>query len=290
VAQRFLTPIDLSQNELRQALAHLLGADPAAPLQGQFWFHTTSGTWRFSTGTTTVILGRLDQISAPEGDVSLAGQRITNLASPVNAGDAATRGYVDGVVTAISWKDSVRVATTAAGALTTDFADASVVDGVTLAAGDRILIKDQATASENGIYIVQATGTPLRAEDANSADEIRGAAMLVEEGTTNANSLWLLSTDAPITLGTTGLTFVQLGSSTAPEGPQKFAADVGDGVATQFAITHNLGTRDVTVLVRQNAAPYAQVYTDVEATDINTVTIRFATAPATAAYRVICIG
>jgi hypothetical protein len=109
----------------------------------------------------------------------------------------AIKTYVDNSVQALSWKQAVRVATTAAGTLASSFENSDTVDGVTLATGDRILIKDQSTASENGIYTVNASGAPTRANDANSAAEMLQATVTVQEGTTNADTTWTCSTNAP---------------------------------------------------------------------------------------------
>lgn len=108
----------------------------------------TEGTNLYYTDT-RVRANRLDQLAAPTADVSHNNTKITNLATPTAAADAATKAYVDAVKTGLDIKDSVRVATTAAGALPSAFANGSTVDGVTLATGDRILIKDQSTGSEN---------------------------------------------------------------------------------------------------------------------------------------------
>jgi hypothetical protein len=124
----------------------------------------------------------------------------------------ASTTYVDAALAGLSWKQSVRVATTTAGTLASSFENGDTIDGVTLATGDRILIKDQSTGSENGIYVVAASGAPTRATDADSAAEIRQASMYVEEGTTNADTQWVCTTNAPITLGSTSLTFAQLSS------------------------------------------------------------------------------
>lgn len=153
------------------------------------------------------------------GDQSMGGHVLTNLGTPTNAGDAAPKSYVDAVVNGLDWKPSVRAATTAAGTLASSFANGSTIDGVTLATGDRILIKNQATASENGIYIVAASGAPTRATDADSSAEVTaGMAMFISEGTTLGDSQWMLTTNDPITLGTTSLTFAQIGGSTTYTG------------------------------------------------------------------------
>lgn len=111
---------------------------------------------------------------------------ITNVADPTQATHAANKQYVDNARQGLDAKDSVRAATTANGALATAYQNTSVIDGVTLATGDRILIKDQTTASENGIYTVNASGAPTRAVDADSSGEISiGTIVYVHEGTIN---------------------------------------------------------------------------------------------------------
>ncbi len=117
----------------------------------------------------------------------------------------ATRQYCDDKVASeinkLDGKQSVLVATTAAIALT----GLQTIDGVVLAAGDRVLVKDQAQAKDNGIYVV-AAGVWVRAADADAAIEVTpGLFVSVEKGTANADSIWQLVTDAPITLGVTNL-------------------------------------------------------------------------------------
>jgi hypothetical protein len=143
-------------------------------------------------------------------DQSMGGFKLTNLADPVSSSDAANKSYVDSARAGLDVKQSVRVATTAAGTLATSFENGDTVDGVTLATGDRILIKDQAAGAENGIYTVNASGTPTRATDADSNTEVTaGMFVFVEEGTTNADTGWVLTNNGAITLGTTALTFSQ---------------------------------------------------------------------------------
>lgn len=149
-------------------------------------------------------------------DQAMGGFKITGLGTPTATTDAATKAYVDAAAVGIDWKASVRAATTAAGTLATSFENTDVIDGVTLATGDRILIKDQASGGENGIYIVAASGAPTRAPDADTAAEVTaGMAVFVEEGTTNADTGWVMTNNGAITLGSTALVFTQFSGSGA---------------------------------------------------------------------------
>ena len=167
----------------------------------------------------------LNNITTPDGDLSLNSNKITNLTDPTGDQDAATKSYVDAIKSGLDVKDSCHVATTTAGTLSTSFANGQTVDGVTLVTGDRILIKDQATGSENGIYTVNSSGAPTRATDFDSNAEVTsGAFTFVEEGTVNGDGGFVLTTNDPITVGTTSLTFVQFsgaGQITAGTGLSK---------------------------------------------------------------------
>ena len=148
------------------------------------------------------------------GVVNVNSSRITNVADPSSSQDAATKAYVDSVKQALDIKDSVRVASTANVSLTNGSSGLEAgdsIDGVTLVAGDRVLLKDQSDASENGIYVAVASGgNPARAGDANiSAEVTSGMFMFVEEGTVNGDNGFVLTTNDSITLGSTALTFTQ---------------------------------------------------------------------------------
>lgn len=124
--------------------------------------------------------------------------------------------YVEGALqelAARAWKIPVRVATTAAGTLATSFENGDSVDGVTLATGDRILLKNQAAGAENGIYKVAASGAPTRATDFDTGAEALGAAVFVSEGTTNGNKVYVCTTNATITIGSTTLVFAEVSGS-----------------------------------------------------------------------------
>jgi hypothetical protein len=289
----------------------------------------------------------------PTADISFAGFKITSLATPTADTDAANKGYVDSVAQGLDTKASVVAATTTDGTLATAFANGQVVDGVTLATGNRILIKNQTDATANGIYVVAASGAPARSADMNDGSEFPSAYVFVEQGTVNADTGWVCTNNAPVTLGVTNITWTQFSGagtytanngvvlngsvfSFAPESGKglqtssngaaiklattsglnvssdlavgagngisvltntvaidssvvvsKYATNVGDGSATSYTITHNLGTRDVIVSVYEGSGSYAEVICDVNHATTNTITLLFSVAPTSNQYRVV---
>ena len=144
------------------------------------------------------------------GAIAMGTNKITGLGEPTSAQDAATKNYVDTTVQGIDWKASVRAATTANVTLASDLENGDVLDGVTLATGDRVLVKDQSTASENGIYVVKVSGAPDRSTDADTGAEVTANfAVFVEQGTANADSGFTLTNNGTVTIGTTALVFTQ---------------------------------------------------------------------------------
>ena len=142
------------------------------------------------------------------GVINANTSKITNVVDPTQAQDAATKAYVDAVKTGLDFKDSVRVATTGNITIASDLNVGDTIDGITLADGDRVLVKDQSTASQNGIYTAGAS--PARATDADADAEVTaGLFVFVEEGTANSDNGYVLSTDGTITVGSTALTFTQ---------------------------------------------------------------------------------
>lgn len=150
------------------------------------------------------------QVTAPTADVSWGGFKLTNLADPVSAQDAATKQYVDNAIQGLDPKPSVKVATTANITLSAT----QTIDGVAVVAGDRVLVKNQTTTSQNGIYVV-AAGSWTRALDMDTWAEVPSSFVFVEQGTTLADTSWVCSADQGGTLGTTAITWVQFGSGSS---------------------------------------------------------------------------
>lgn len=232
-----------------------------------------------------------------------SGFRLINLGNAVGAQDAVPLSQVQALIQGFSWKAPVRVKTTA----NITLSGTQTIDGVAVVANDRVLVANQSNGAQNGIY-TGASGAWVRAQDADTGAELVGASVFVSEGTAGGNTVWLQTTDAPITPDTTALIWMQVGGSgaayTAGNGlslsanqfsidpavvTRKFAADIGDGSATTLSVTHNLNTLDVQVQVRLKSTG-EQVLVDNVANGVNTVQLTFGTAPAAGAYRVLVQG
>lgn len=290
MARKFITPIDLSSFELLNAKAHNLASDPGGLGSGEkglTWFNTTTNKWKVWDGTTAIdVLARanhsgtqtastvsdlatvvkayrLDEFAAPTASVSLGSQKITSLLAGTAAGDAVNKTQLDAVAasaaTGTSIKDPVRVASTANVTIAST-GNGATMDGVTLATDDRVLLKDQSSASENGIYTVGASSL-TRAADMDATDEVKpGTLVYVFEGTANGDKQFAVTSDAAITVGTTAMTWGQLtgGGTTYTAGDgltltsTTFDVGAGDGIsvaADVVAVDSDVVVRKVTGVV-----------------------------------------
>jgi hypothetical protein len=222
---------------------------------------------------TQVRTNRLDQMAAPTNPVAFNAQRGTGLADPSAAQDAATKAYVDaqlsGLVSGQTPKGPVRVSVSSNVNIATPGA---TLDGVTMTNGDIVLLYGQSTGTQNGPYIWNGAATAMtRAANWDTTDEaVLGSYWVVREGT-NADSFALMTNDTSFTLGTSVLTLAHVGVAAGADAP--FEADLGDGSATTFTLTHNFGTKAVDVVVFRNASPYDEIDVAVTHATINSVTV-----------------
>lgn len=194
---------------------------------------------------------------AMTGALQMGTNKITGLGTPTAGTDAATKDYVDSVSQGLDIKSSVRAATTA----NITLSGTQTIDGVSLSAGNRVLVKNQSTGSENGIYVV-ATGAWSRATDADTNAEVTaGLFTFVEEGTDNQDSGWVLTTDGAITLGTTALVFTQFsgaGMVIAGAGLTKTGNQL-DVVGNAGRIVVNANDVDLATVARTDTAASAGI-------------------------------
>ena len=248
--------------------------------------------------------------------------KVINVPTPSAAGDAVPKSYVDSAVEGLAWKDSARVSTQGDINLASPGA---TIDGITMASQDRVLVRSQTTASQNGIYVWNGASTTMtRSLDASTFAELEQAVISVEEGTdadssfrqTEVNGtidsssvVWgafgtsapsasestagiaELATQAEVDAGTDDARIVTpLKLANYSGRLRKHVQDIGDGSLTSLPVTHNFTTRDVQVSVFPNSGTYDDVEVDVQRTSTSAVTLVFATAPASNAYRVVVIG
>jgi len=299
MATKFVTNLDLNQNQLLKTRFEALSTDPSSSLfEGWVYYNTTSdtlriyanGVWRtfldgisaagsastaltvnesgglvtltpnLATSSAAGVMSSTDKAKLDDATSESTASKLVirdgsgqaKFGTPTDDAHAATKGYVDAARSGLDVKASVRVATTAPVLLASGLENGDTLDGVTLATGDRVLVKDQSTGSENGIYVVQATGAAVRATDADvSAEVTAGMFTFVAEGTTNADSGWVLTTNDTVTLGTTALTFAQF------SGAGQITA--GDGLTKTGNTINAVGTAD-RISVSSDAIDIAATY------------------------------
>jgi hypothetical protein len=189
---------------------------------------------------TQVRTSKVTDLTAPTGSFSMNSQKITNLADPTLDQDAATKAYVDAATAGLNVHASVKAATTSNINLTNGIKNNDILDGVTLATGNRVLVKNQNTAADNGVYIVGA-GAATRATDYDSTPEVdAGDFIFVEGGTVNGKTGWV-QTNLISTIGTDAIAFTQFsgsGTYTANNG----LTLTGSAFSINTAITADLTT------------------------------------------------
>jgi len=161
-----------------------------------------------STSRTNLGLGTMAVQNS--GTVSISGGSITGLSTPSNNSDVAIKSYVDEAVAGLRTRIIAEVATTANVNLTNGLEAGDAIDGVTLVAGDRVLVKDQSTATENGLYLAVSSGASSRDPEYDTIAELSGGLIVVNQGTSNDNKIFLCTTDSDGSLGSTNITYTQV--------------------------------------------------------------------------------
>jgi hypothetical protein len=240
-----------------------------------------------------------------DSDLFFNGGRVTGLQNAIDLNEPATLNQLLNFVNNSSWKDNVRVASTA----NVNFAaPGTSIDGVTLVIGDRILLKNQTSGFQNTIVVFNGGSNPLTfTTDSDTFDKLESAIVAVDEGTSNAGTRWR-QTQVNGIFGTAPLVWVQDGQAVpdasettkgsveiatqaetdagtldnvvitplklknSPYAKLSISGDFGDGTATSYTITHNFNTRDVSVIISQKSAPFNDVVMEVQKS-LNSVTV-----------------
>lgn len=271
---------------------------------------------------TQVRTSTLNQMTAPTADLSINSHKLTGVSNGSSTNDAVNYGQLQAAIQGFAWKQlPVVAASVGNGTLASAFENGDTLDGITLATGDRILLKDQSSAQEDGIYTVNASGAPTRAVDADTTAELRNATVWVSAGTANADTAWTQTAEVT-TVNTTAQAWAQVGGGTGVTAGngltltgatldvgqgtgitvnandvavdtsvvvRKYNVDIGDNSSTSIAVTHSLSTKSVTYSVRTKSDD-SFVQCDAVATSTSVLTLTFAVAPTTNQYNVTVHG
>ena len=254
VSSAIQTQIDAKQNTDAELTA-IAGLTSAADKGIQFTGSGTAATYDLTSAgkallddadasaqRTTLGLGTIATQNA--NNVSISGGSVTGLGDPSSTSDAATKNYVDQAVAGLRTRIVAEAATTANISLTTDLQNGDTIDGVTLVTGDRVLVKDQSTASENGLYTVVASGAASRDTEYDTITELSGQMVVVNQGTSNDNKIFLCTTNTTATLDTDDITFSQVTPANVGTVTSVAVADSG---SSEFTVTGSPVTSSGTI-------------------------------------------
>jgi hypothetical protein len=241
-------------------LAAIAGLTSAANKGIQFTGVGTAGTYDLttagkallddadaSTQRTTLGLGTI--ATQNSNSVSLTGGSITGLGDPASSSEAATKNYVDNLVAGLRTRAVARVGSTANVVIASELENGDTIDGVTLVTGDRVLLKNQSTASQNGLYIVVASGAASRDTEFDTIEELAGQLILISEGSANADDLYLCTTDTSATLGSSTISYTQVFPTS---GGTVTSVAVADSGSSEFTVTGSPITSSGTISLAIN--------------------------------------
>src|SRR6056300_1192690 len=213
-----------------------------------------------STARTNLGLGTIATQDAT--DVSISGGSITGLGDPSVSSEAATKNYVDQAVAGLRTRIIAEAGTTANIDLTADLQNGDIIDGVTLVTGDRVLVKDQTDATANGLYIVVASGTASRDPEFDTIAELSGQMIVVNQGTSNDNKIFLCTTDSDATIGVSNITYTQV---TPANSGTVTSVGVADSGSSEFTVTGSPITSSGTITLALNTVGNSKLGTGIDA-------------------------
>jgi hypothetical protein len=211
-----------------------------------------------STARTNLGLGTIATQNA--NNVAVTGGTITGLGDPSSTSEAATKNYVDNLVAGLRTRAVARVASTTNVAISSGLENGDTLDGVTLVTGNRVLLKDQSTASQNGLYTVVASGAASRDTEYDTISELAGQLILVSEGSTHADDLFLCTTDTSATLGSSSISYTQVFPSSGGTVTSVGLADAG---SSEFTVTNSPVTGSGTINIAVNSIAATKIGTGV---------------------------
>ena len=230
VSSAIQTQIDGKQNSDAQLtdIAGLTPTDSNFIVGDGSNFVTESG----ATARTSLGLGSIS--TQASNNVTISGGSVTGLGSPSSNSDAATKSYVDQAVAGLRTRTIAECATTSNVNLSNGLEAGDSIDGVTLVAGDRVLVKDQSTASENGLYLAVSSGASSRDPEHDSIAELSGGMVVVNQGSTNDNKIFLCTTDNTGSVGSTSITYTVITPSNTGT---VTSVGIADGGASEFTVS-----------------------------------------------------
>ena len=201
-----------------------------------------------STARTNLGLGTIATQNA--NNVSISGGSVTGLGDPSSTSDAATKNYVDQAVAGLRTRIIAEAATTANVNLTNGLENGDSIDGVTLVAGDRVLVKDQTDATENGLYLAVSSGAASRDPEHDTIAELSGQMIVVNQGTANDNKIFLCTTDSDAVIGSSNITYSQVTPANVGTVTSVAVADSG---SSEFTVTGSPITSSGTINLAVNS-------------------------------------
>lgn len=312
---RILTNYDFNQNQILNVAIQKLAAAPVSPVQGQVYFNTTSKRLFFYNGTEWIGADAVDAVMTGDDIITAINSSSLiieddNLSNSVNSTvnnnhTHSNKTVLDSTTAAFTTALETKLAGIDANAnkyvlpIATDSVLGGIKSGgdITIDASGAVSVVDN--SHEHTVANVTGLQTALDDKETPTGAQNKATTALNDAKSYTDIQLASLVDSAPETLNTLNELATALGddpnfattiTNQIAAKPDKYIVAIGDGIATTIEVTHNLNTRDAVVSIRETAAPYAQVLTDVEYTTVDSITLKFAVAPATDEYTVAIIG